>query len=457
MEIAGKKLQCQQVKGDGNCFFRAVSYCVFGSEENHEQIRQATCRYLLKNEYQFKSFQRNVGISMNDYLIMSKMTESGTWATELEIFGVARLLNIDVYTFSCGQWLLYSGRQVYGESAIKRGSIFLHHLNDNHYNALSMVCKDNKEVHSECRGFPKMENYRRRLVERKEKYRQNPEYRENVLDRKRQTYQTDPRLMKFALQSEKKRYGVYRTRILNKRREIYSTCLQFKEEKIEAGKRKYMLNSCHRESMKRKSICKYKSNSTHRKSVKDASISKYKINKEHRQHVKELSMQKYKSDPVHKSAVKENSRNRYKNDAKYQMQKKRYEANRYKTNEYFRNDKKTKSAKRYRDDDLRDDMLETKRAKYASDEQIRIKKREQSRNNRRAAYSKLLDETMVVRLFQEKSKHSPEYICCCCHRLLFFNQIQTCDINMYESRNNNSKEVAEICIQKDCVHCCSTS
>lgn len=44
-----------------------------------------------------------------------------------------------------------------------------------------------------------------------------------------------------------------------------------------------------------------------------------------------------------------------------------------------------KSAKRYRDDDLRDDMLETKRAKYASDEQIRIKKREQSRNNRRAS------------------------------------------------------------------------
>lgn len=168
-------------------------------------------------------------------------------------------------------------------------------------------------------------------------------------------------------------------------------------------------------------------------------------------------MQKYKSDPVLKSAVKENNRNRYKNDAKYQMQKKQYEANRYKTNEYFRNDKKTKSAKRYRDDDLRDDMLETKRAKYASDEQIRIKKREQSRNNRRAAYSKLLDETMVVNLFQEKSKHSPEYICCCCHRLLFFNQVQTCDLNMYESRNNNSKEVAEICIQKDCVHCCSTS
>lgn len=313
---------------------------------------------------------------MNDYLIMSKMTESGTWATELEIFGVASLLNIDLYTFSCGQWLLYSGRQVYGESAIKRGSIFLHHLNDNHYNVLSMVCKDNlnKEVHSECRGFPKMENYRRRLVERKEKYRHNPEYRENVLDRKRQTYQTDPRLKKYALQSEKKRYGVYRTRILNKRREKYSTCLQFKEETIEAGKRNYMLNSCHRESMKRKIICKYKSNSTHRKSVKDASISKYKINKEHRQHVKELSMQKYKSDPVHKSAVKENNRNRYKNDTKYQMQKKQYETNRYKTNEYFRNDKKTTSAKRYRDDDPRDDMLETKRAKYATDEQIRIKK-----------------------------------------------------------------------------------
>lgn len=405
------------------------------------------------------------------------MTESGTWATELEIFGVASLLNIDVYTFSCGQWLLYSGRQVYGEGAVKRGSIFLHHLNDNHYNVLSMVCKKKlcKEVHSECRGFHKLENYRRRLVEKKEKYRQNPEYRENVLDKKRQTYQTDPKLKKYALQSEKKRYRMYRTRILNKRRKKYSSCPQFKEEKKEASTRKYLINSCHRNSMKRKSICKYKSNSNHRKSVKDASISKYKINKEHRQYVKELSMQKYKldevhrksvkdasilkykSDPMQKSAVKENNRKRYKNDAKYQMQKKEYERNRYKTDEFYRNDKKTKSAKRYRDHDLKDDMLETKRVKYASDEQIRIKKREQSSKNRRAAYSKLLDQTVVMRLFQEKSKHSPEYICCCCHRLLFVNQVQSCDINLYETRNNNSKEVAEICIKKDYLHSCSTS
>lgn len=83
--------------------FRAVSYCVSGSEENHEEIRQATGRYLFKNEYQFKSFQRNVRISMNDYMMISKLTESGTCATELEIYGVASLMNIDVYTFSCGQ------------------------------------------------------------------------------------------------------------------------------------------------------------------------------------------------------------------------------------------------------------------------------------------------------------------------------------------------------------------
>lgn len=226
---------------------------------------------------------------MNDYMIMSKMTESGTWATELEIFGVASLLNIDVYTFSCGQWLLYSGRQVYGEGAIKRGSIFLHHLNDNHYNVVSKekLCK---EVHSECRRFHKIENYRRRLVEKKEKYRQNPEYRENVLHKKRRKYQADPKLKKHALQSEKKRYRANRTRILNKKRVKYSTCLQFKKEKIEAGKKKYMINSCHRDSVKRKSILKYKSNSNHRKSVKNASISKYKINKEHRHYVKKLSM-----------------------------------------------------------------------------------------------------------------------------------------------------------------------
>lgn len=71
-------------------------------------------------------------------------------------------------------------------------------------------------MHSKCRGFHKIEKYRRRLVEKKKKYRQNPEYRENVLDKKRQKYQTDPQLKKHALQYEKKGYRVYRTRILNK-------------------------------------------------------------------------------------------------------------------------------------------------------------------------------------------------------------------------------------------------
>ena len=176
LEIENTTFHCQNIKGDGNCLFRAVSYCVTGSEDNHGAIRQATCKYLLENEGNFKSLQRNVNISMNEYMQISHMNENGTWATEMEIIGIAAMLKINVYTFSFGQWLLFDGRRVNSEFVNNRGSIYLHHLNENHYNVISTKCKGLLCNEQPCRDLTATENetHRRRLDKKKQKYWLDP-------------------------------------------------------------------------------------------------------------------------------------------------------------------------------------------------------------------------------------------------------------------------------------------
>ena len=135
-------MHTRDIKGDGNCFFREISCCVPKSENNHEEIRQATCSFMLENENMFKSLQRNMNISMNEYLQRSNTRESGTWATELEIIAVATMLKINIYTYSTGRWLLYSETLVNHDCTNNRESIFLHHINENHYNVVSEKCQN---------------------------------------------------------------------------------------------------------------------------------------------------------------------------------------------------------------------------------------------------------------------------------------------------------------------------
>ena len=229
LEIDGTKLHCQHIKGDGNCFFRAVSYCVSGSEDNHEAIRQATCKHLLENSSVFESLQRNVNMSMNEYMQMSHMNETGTWATEMEIIGVAALLKINVYTFTSGRWLLYSGKGVDSEFENNRGSIYLHHLNGNHYNVISTKCKGLSCNDQPCGDFlaTEKETLKKRLDKKKQKYWLDPEYRKFVLERKRQNYESNETLKKRALHNAKRKYDMSKGEVLKKRRVKYSTCLLY--------------------------------------------------------------------------------------------------------------------------------------------------------------------------------------------------------------------------------------
>ena len=53
--VIGKPDQIRRITGDGNCFFRGVSYAISGTERNHMRVRMATVNQLLKHASYYKT------------------------------------------------------------------------------------------------------------------------------------------------------------------------------------------------------------------------------------------------------------------------------------------------------------------------------------------------------------------------------------------------------------------
>ena len=109
------------------------------------------------------------------------------------------------------------------------------------------------------------------------------------------------------------------------------------------------------------------------------------------------------------------------------MRKKEYEVKRYQ-DEKHRENVKARSADRYANPCIKKELLENRKRKYECDEERRNKKKDDTMKSRRSTKSKLEDEINVISLFKKKSKECPDYVCCCCHRILFVNQVHECDM-----------------------------
>ncbi|XP_062602076.1 uncharacterized protein LOC134263711 [Saccostrea cucullata] len=94
----------KNILGDGNCFFRAVSFSLTNSEDFHSAMRNAVCEHMMRNRELFKPFLKDGVDTVENHLSSTQMLQEGTWATEVEIFATAHLLNTDIYTFSDGCW-----------------------------------------------------------------------------------------------------------------------------------------------------------------------------------------------------------------------------------------------------------------------------------------------------------------------------------------------------------------
>ena len=94
VEITAEPVDPVRVAGDGNCFFRTMSFILLGTESKHEDMRGILCDFMQNNDAEF--FQIS---TCRNYVDLANMRKNGVWATEVEVFGAATLFNTPVYVF----------------------------------------------------------------------------------------------------------------------------------------------------------------------------------------------------------------------------------------------------------------------------------------------------------------------------------------------------------------------
>ncbi|XP_070559937.1 uncharacterized protein [Ptychodera flava] len=129
--------------GDGNCFFRAISYLVAGNEKYHGLIRLKIVEHLKGNKFKFEKILRTQGQTIEQYLLQSEIAKLGKYAREVEIVATSHFLNTNIYTYMIDKrWLKYSGQMVDPHIGVEKKSIYLQHCNANHYQVVTQIRGD---------------------------------------------------------------------------------------------------------------------------------------------------------------------------------------------------------------------------------------------------------------------------------------------------------------------------
>ncbi len=140
----------EKITPDGNCFFRAVSQAVCGTQNYHPKIRNAVVKQLENNATGYSSILRSEYSSMSQYISKSKMKSAGSWATEMEIQAAADSLGVSIYTYCNDRWLEYSCKS----SPLSDQGIYLENCYGNHYE--TVVCV--KRPQMQCYGYCKVDS-----------------------------------------------------------------------------------------------------------------------------------------------------------------------------------------------------------------------------------------------------------------------------------------------------------
>ncbi|XP_071509191.1 uncharacterized protein [Diadema antillarum] len=134
--------QIKSVTGDCNCFYRAISYIISGTERNHTVLRKTTTKHLLDTNGLFSSTLSHEFRTVEEYVLKEKVMDNGTWASNTEMSAMANLLDIDIYSFNDQllAWQLFSAKKPgrINEVTTERG-IYILYTQNVHFNVVESV------------------------------------------------------------------------------------------------------------------------------------------------------------------------------------------------------------------------------------------------------------------------------------------------------------------------------
>ena len=84
------------IKSDGNCFFRAISYLLFNNEDEHWPLRNLIIRFENLNLDIFKERLTAINKGTIEEHLMY-LSRPNTWATHVEVFAVATYFQAAIY------------------------------------------------------------------------------------------------------------------------------------------------------------------------------------------------------------------------------------------------------------------------------------------------------------------------------------------------------------------------
>ncbi|KAK6167006.1 hypothetical protein SNE40_021119 [Patella caerulea] len=522
-----KPSEMKSIIGDGNCFFRSISYALTGTENHHRKIRLAVVKHLKTHAALFKQYLRSDYTSVLDYITRSRMNYVKSWASEIEIFAAADLLETDIYTYSNNNWLKFSRLQHKGDNSMNE-AIYINHLNEIHYEVVIDVMRDvplvqeqTYEVSNDCNAsdyeqtanvqytdtkneteilfkHDSFSQSKSRKRKRCTKFKRNAVSKTQIIkksnnlideqmseisndydkqplheldDITNDTFldQTAPyhvrnrkrgnrwKSHKLANKSknikEKQQYDHDRyMSFLNEPEEskdkycnLYKNDRSFKRRvksilKVKS-KERYRGDAKYRNKIKERSKehikDQYKNNPVFTNNIKQRSAFKYRTNVNHRNLVKQLSILKYRTSINHRNRVKRLSTDKYMSNINHRNRVKQLSTDKYRININHRNRVKQLSSDKYRTDKSHKNKI------IDQNKQRKFKKQ-----------IEMSDIEKVHEEFKKEASYGPEYICCVCHRLLFKNQVNSCNEKFY-NKDDKVKKVATHCITKTYLHECS--
>ena len=107
--------KCFVIKGDRNCYFRAVSFILTGVEKHHFVVRQAICDFIEVHYHDLNLFLDKYKDG-EEYLIDTEIRKNATWGTELEIIATATMAKRDAIVYNHIGYLRYQSPFAQGKS-----------------------------------------------------------------------------------------------------------------------------------------------------------------------------------------------------------------------------------------------------------------------------------------------------------------------------------------------------
>ncbi|XP_055956955.1 uncharacterized protein LOC126820662 [Patella vulgata] len=425
--------QIKSITGDGNCYFRSVSYAISGTEVNHRIVRLAVVNHLKNNAAIFTPYLRAGFLSVDDYLKRSRMRYLGSWATELEIYVCADLLQVDIYTYSSNRWLKFSKLQILDNGSNSIEGIYINHANQVHYEVVLNVASSNRsndnDVQSQGKSFDKDIDHDNDIpikpdetelkVSTKQKCRKRKRRGNNWNSRKKYTYMTQldtdkimdkqkseyDRYWTFIRKEHSVRSGVmYRGNRTNRRRFKYKYNTDYKFKQICKSRRnmnyrlkneydnicdklnhKYKFSQIFKDNLIKKNKERYRLNNDYREKLKKYGIMKYKSNSMYRDHLKSISSEKYKTNTEFQVHVKAQSKCKYETNEEFKSYVKEQSKYKYETNEEFNTTVKEQSKYNYKTNkQFQSHVNSRSQIKYRSDKNHRdvIKKQNKERKEK---------------------------------------------------------------------------